>query len=366
MANIPNKSFRTVVVSFVLLLLVISASAVAEDKILGSSCMAPPRVVCIEGGCADQFAPKGEAVDPKTQRNFFLDFPCDYKPGEKVTFILSLHGGGSIGNWQRHYFPAVDYVNKYRLVVATPSGVVRAWQADNDDEHLHNIVNLVYEKFGKENIKAFWLAGHSQGGMTSNRLVCTDFFKDKVDGWLSLSGGRIGPAKVPASFGGRAAPNNSSQATSGQRNSSESNANQNQAPTPQASPNTPRAGAAATPTCDINYIFATGELEIESLPDTSPWAEKYHCAVRERRADIVDTKPGYVTATDQSRGPAWGRHARPGTAQVYVYPNCEDSKLVADVLRLDKGHTEGLEPNVTEEIIKMMLAAPGGKALAGG
>ena len=31
--------------------------------------------------------------------------------------------------------------------------------------------------------------------------------------------------------------------------------------------------------------------------------------------------------------------------------------MVADVVRLDKGHTEGLEPRVTEEIVKMMLAA---------
>jgi hypothetical protein len=36
--------------------------------------------------------------------------------------------------------------------------------------------------------------------------------------------------------------------------------------------------------------------------------------------------------------------------------------LVADVMRLDKGHTEGLEPKVTEELIRMMLAAPGGRA----
>jgi hypothetical protein len=28
--------------------------------------------------------------------------------------------------------------------------------------------------------------------MTSNRLVRTEFFRDRVDGWLSLSGGRLG------------------------------------------------------------------------------------------------------------------------------------------------------------------------------
>jgi len=31
-------------------------------------------------------------------------------------------------------------------------------------------------------------------------------------------------------------------------------------------------------------------------------------------------------------------------AQVYVYPDCKDGRIVADVVRIDKGHTEGLEP----------------------
>jgi len=34
------------------------------------------------------------------------------------------------------------------------------------------------------------------------------------------------------------------------------------------------------------------------------------------------------------------------------------------VVRLDKGHTEGLEPKITEELIKMMVSAPGGKLIA--
>ena len=36
--------------------------------------------------------------------------------------------------------------------------------------------------------------------------------------------------------------------------------------------------------------------------------------------------------------------------------------MIADVVRLDKGHTEGLEPKVTEELIKLMVSARGGKA----
>jgi hypothetical protein len=210
-----------------------------------------------------------------------------------------------------------------------------------DDEHLHNIVDMVFEQFGKKNIKSFWLAGHSQGGMTSNRIVCTDYFKDKVDGWLSLSGGRIGPVQIPGDFFGSSGP-------PAGMNTSDTSA--------------PGPGRATAPTCDISYIFTSGEKEIMSLPEASPWAEKYSCAKREQRADIVDTRKGYVTGSAAGRPASWGREARPGTAQQYVYPKCKGGKVVADVIRLDKGHTEGLEPKVTEELIKMMLSAPGGKA----
>jgi len=36
--------------------------------------------------------------------------------------------------------------------------------------------------------------------------------------------------------------------------------------------------------------------------------------------------------------------------------------VIADVVRLDKGHTEGLEPKVTEELIKLLVSGAGGKA----
>mgnify|MGYP003693711259 CR=1 FL=1 len=82
-------------------------------------------------------------------------------------------------------------------MIVTPNAPTRAW-SEADDEYLQNIVNFVIEQLGKENIKAFWLVGHSQGGLTSNRIVRTDFFKDKVDGWLSLSGGRLGGTPAAA------------------------------------------------------------------------------------------------------------------------------------------------------------------------
>ena len=331
------------------------ATAQAKD-VAGVKCESPAPSHCADSGCtAELMGNLGNATEPKTGRKFFLDYPCDLKPNEKVVFILSIHGAGAIGNWHRHYFPAMDYKDKYRLVIATPTAGstapvaegqpgIRMWQANVDDEYLHNIVDFVFENFGRKNIKSFWLAGHSQGGMTSNRIVCTDFFKDKVDGWLSLSGGRIGPAPIVPEFFGPGGPPPALSATGG------------------GGDNAPRPGIGVMPSCDISYIFATGEKEIVSLPDTSPIAARYHCGARVRRADIVDDRKGYVTGSAPNRGPYWGREARPGTAIVYQYPKCDGGRLVADVERMDKGHTEGLEPKVTEALIQMIVAAPGGKA----
>jgi hypothetical protein len=161
-------------------------------SISGAPCTAPPVLHCPDNDCpAAVVINPGPVVETQTRRTYFLDYPCDLKKGEKVTFVLSLHGGGSYGNWQRHYFPLMDYKDKYRLVVATPNSPTRVW-SEVDDQYLQNIVGFVIDQLGRDNIKAFWLVGHSQGGMTSNRIVRNDFFKTKVDGWLSLSGGRLG------------------------------------------------------------------------------------------------------------------------------------------------------------------------------
>ena len=285
------------------------------------------------------------AVDEKTGRKFYLDDPDDLKPGEPVTFILNLHGGGSVGAWQQRYFPAVDYKNQYRLVVATPSAATkepsRRWVGEADDAHLHNIVDYVFERYGAENIRAFWLAGHSQGGMTSNRLLREDpFFQERVDGWLSLSGGRIGAAERAPNAGPPAAPG--------------------QPPMTVPRPPVPTG----LPPGDFSFIFTVGEHEIASLPETSPWAEKYGAGPRERWPDIVDTEAGqiYDTMREAYSTKEWGLNPGPGTAQVWVYPGARDGRVIADVVRLNKGHTEGLEPKVAEELIKLMVSASGGKA----
>ncbi len=321
-------------------------------ELAGVSCEIPPPLHCPDANCLSPMViEQGTAVEPKTGRKFFLDYPCDLKRGEKVTFILSLHGFGSYGNWQRHYFPLMDYKEKYRLVIATPNSPVKFW-APTDDEYLQNIVTLIYEQVGKENIKAFWLVGHSQGGMTSNRIVRTDFFKEKVDGWLSLSGGRLGGSPGRASTFGP--PRAATPATS-------------TTPASDARPALPSgiAAAAATlrepPANDFSFIYETGQREMDDkgLPETSEWAARYSCGARVRKPDVEDTKAGY--AYDSTRqnppNPSWGLLPRPGTAEVFEYPHCKNGRVVADVVRVDKGHTEGLEPHVTEQLIKLMLSA---------
>ena len=334
----------------------VAQTATAQPlQLSGSTCARPPALHCPDTGCSAQVVTSGGSVlEPMTGRTYFLDYPCDLKRGDKVTVVLSLHGGGSYGNWQRHYFPIVDYTDKYRLVVATPFSPRRVWTAE-DDSYLENIVTTVIEQIGRDNIKAFWLAGHSQGGLTSSRIVCNDFFKTKVDGFLSLSGGRVGgQAGRAAGFGAPPAAGAAAQTGRGG-----------------AAPAGLPAGALTIPpppTCDFSFIFETGEHEISALPKTSERAQKYGCSSDVKRREIVDVKAGYVyDGTRQNPGSKqWGLLPRPGKADVLAYRGCRDGRVVADVVRLDKGHTEGLEPKVTEELVKMMLSARGGKIQHGG
>src|SRR5262245_57724705 len=102
-------------------------------------------------------------VDAKTGRKCYLDVPSDLTAGEEVTFVLDVDGGGSVGQWQREYFPACDYVDEYRLVVATPSAATREpsrhWAPDADDEYLVDLVESVLDRLGRGCVRAFWLAG---------------------------------------------------------------------------------------------------------------------------------------------------------------------------------------------------------------
>jgi hypothetical protein len=318
--------------------------------LLGTNCDAPPLWHCPDTACESAVVTQpGNNVELKTRRTFFLDCPVGYKPGDKVTLVLSLHGAGSYANWQRNYAPFVDVKDKYKLVIMTPGSPTRVW-SEADDDYLHNIVDEVVAAVGKQNVDRFILAGHSQGGMTSNRIICTDYFKDKVDVRISLSGGRVG-ASTPAGRGFANGGPPVYQQVPGQ---------------PAAPPPMPRfpAQTSGPPggACDYSFIFENGEYE--TIPaDTSPLADKFGCGPRVKEEDVVDPKAGYVwDSTRQDPGTdGWGRYPRSGRAQVYVFPKCKDNRVVADVVRLQKGHTEGLEPNVTDKLIQLAVSAKGGK-----
>lgn len=323
---------RAAALSFALGLLCANSMSAQQPKtLLGAPCTA---------------AADTPVTDPGTGRTYLLDYPCDLRAGEDVTFILTLHGAGSSGNWQRRYFPAFDQKERHRLVIAAPYSPIRRWTED-DDAYLRNIVTSIVDEVGSDNIRAFWLAGHSQGGATSRRLVCTEFFAARVDGFLSLSGGRVGGAAERASSAGRPVQANEPPAA---------------APVPAPAP-TVAPAAAGDPGCDFSHLFAIGEHEIASLPAISSWAQRYRCDARQARPDVVDTQAGYVhDGGRQNPGTrAWGLLPRPGTADIFVYPGCDEGRVVADVVRIDKGHTEGLEPAVTEALAALMVSASGGK-----
>ena len=119
--------------------------------------------------------------------------------------------------------------------------------------------------------------------------------------------------------------------------------------------------ACSLPDFELSHIYTSGEYELTEagLPDHSLWAQRLGCKAQSREADVVDTNAGYVwdSRSPQTRNTRSGRQPRPGRAQVFVYPECRNGHVVADVIRLGKGHTEGLEPNVTERVVQLMMSA---------
>lgn len=355
--TLKQPPVRMAVNLFIGLATVFCGSAIAQQAhtLLGVNCDAPPAWHCPDSQCSSAMVTQpGDTVDLKTRRTFFLDCPKGYKPGDKVNILMSLHGFGSYANWQRNYFPAMDVKDKYKLVVITPGSPVRFW-SEADDEFLHNVVDLVVATVGKENVEHFILAGHSQGGLTSSRLVCTDYFRDKVDVRISLSGGRVGPTIAAGrGFADAGPPVYRSGEATGE-------APQN----PLGAAGTVSQGLPAGD-CDYSFIFSVGENE--QIPtETSPLADKYSCAARKQLPDVLDPKPGYVwDSTRQDPGSdGWGHYPKSGRALVYQFPKCKDGHVVADIVKLQKGHTEGYEPNITDKIIELAVSAKGGKIAKG-
>ena len=167
------------------------ALAQSQHTLLGVDCAAPPLWHCPDSDCPSSVVTQaGATVEMKTRRPFFLDCPSDYKPGDKVNILLSLHGAGSFANWQRNYFPAMDVKDKYKLVIITPEF------AHSRLERGRRRVPAQHRRSGGGNGRQGQCRPlhpgrpNSRGARATNRIICTDYFKDKVDVRISLSGGR--------------------------------------------------------------------------------------------------------------------------------------------------------------------------------
>jgi len=252
---------------------------------------------------------------------FIVDYPCDLRENERVTLVLNLHGGGSFANWQRHYFPLKDFTDERRLVVVQPQGLPHErdgststrWTVDGgDDEYIRAVLDFVDEELAERvDFHRFWVVGHSNGGQYGRQIACWEEFEGRVTGHLNLSG--------------------------------TSNANGD-------------FGVA----CDINFIFGVGDQELSlAVPEPNPVAERLGCGARSAATEIVDDVAGQIyDNSGRVMREGWGGMPAPGSTETHTYRDCDGGLVVADYVRVDKGHTEGYEPEVTAHVIERMLAAP--------
>src|SRR5438270_12309645 len=99
-------------------------------------------------------------IDPDTGREFRLHMPDRSANQDDLVLILNLHGGRSFGRWQDGYFPAYRLANRFGLVVATPTlskaQLTTGPVPESEDRHLHNIVDMAVNRFGRERLRSFW------------------------------------------------------------------------------------------------------------------------------------------------------------------------------------------------------------------
>ena len=162
-----------------------------------------PEVKCGPAAGLDAFVAGTGIPGPGTPnlkvggRDVVLSYPCDLREGAHVTFILNLHGtmpDEALKTYQHGYFSAHKLATSHRLIVATPMSKSPLGQWGNGDggvdaPHLYEVVQWVYDHFGKFQIAGMWIGGHSWGSMFAKRFVCDPMFEGKVRGVIGMSGG---------------------------------------------------------------------------------------------------------------------------------------------------------------------------------
>jgi hypothetical protein len=88
-----------------------------------------------------------------TDRQVFVDYPCDLPKGTPVTFVLNLHGTQTVEDG-KHYIREYNKLGvnaqEYHFVVATPKAIGSQWGNGDDGQdapHLTDVVSWVYDNF---------------------------------------------------------------------------------------------------------------------------------------------------------------------------------------------------------------------------
>ena len=311
-------------------------SGVRAQTLAGVQCTTPAQQHCGESCTPELLGNRGNVADPEAGREFFLDSRATSRgraggvhpepPRRRVHRQLAAP-----------LFPGAGLQGEYRLVVATPtaagsgpwSEARRMWARGDrrrpPAEHRQPRDRALRPGEYPERSGS---PGHSQGGMTSNRLVCTDFFgqgrrmAQPVGRPHRPSRDRAGLLRPAAAAGARAAD--------------------------------PSASAGCRGPAGVRHLVhlrVRRARDRGAAGDVAVGARSIDARRRERRADVVDEREGYVTGACARprrqlglRPAAWHR----GGVRV---SDARGGRMVADVVRIDKGHTEGLEPEVTEALV---------------
>jgi hypothetical protein len=133
-------------------------------------------------------------------RDVVVDYPCNKPSGSAVTFVLVLHGTQSIQalkNYLRSYIGSAKYVDSHSFIVATPMAIGSQWGRGDDGQdepHILEVVDWMYDTFKGFDIVNMWVAGHSWGSVYTLGFVCKPELEDKVTGAVLMSGSSPIPA----------------------------------------------------------------------------------------------------------------------------------------------------------------------------
>jgi hypothetical protein len=126
----------------------------------GVTCETPPPVHCTLDGCTrEQLGNLGNAKEPKSGRSFFLDYPCDLKPGEPVVFSeparrrIDRQLAAALlpcSRLQGQVPPRHRDAHRRHDRTITPGAPgVRMWNADADDAFLRDLVDYLFAEIGR-------------------------------------------------------------------------------------------------------------------------------------------------------------------------------------------------------------------------